>query len=291
MRACRRQPVSARGLLALLLVLATAPAAAAQFLSGSDLACRSAYVWRGHVLASSVLQPAVFVALERKSFIGTAGVWTSIDMGRSGGEAEGFGRRWFGETNLWAEISGEFGPLQAAIGAVGYLIENDRAFGPAEHRVDTYEIYARAFYTRTRINPRLTVWHDPYRVKGTYVDGGLTWRIPGWNYVILPLGSLLASVEGGYNFDQGRDPSQEQEPFYFAEDGALTHVAFSVATIGRAEVGPFRVVIQPEMRVVYRNAAVRNLSVDGRKWLRPGWAFTISIVTRCDPGREICRQF
>ena len=290
MRACRRRLSSVTGWLVLVVGLFATPASA-QFLSGTDLSYRSAYVWRGHVLASSVLQPAAFVALERRSFIGTAGVWTSIDMGRSGGDIEGFGRRWFGETNLWAEISGEVGPLQAAIGAVGYLIENDGAFGPAAHRVDTYEIYARAYYTRTRINPRLTLWHDPYRVEGTYLDVGLTWRIPGWNYVILPFGSLLASVEGGYNFDQGRDPSQEEESFYFAEDGALTHMGFSMATIVRAELGPIGVMIQPEVRVLYRGAAARNLSVDGRKWLRPGWALTMSIVTRCDPVREICRQY
>ena len=113
----------------------------AQVQYGMDVGAASRYEWRGVTRGSGwVIQPDLFVATGRDPRV-TVGFWTNIQLADTSPETGlGFERQWFGETNLWAEISTLFGPLEIAGGWTGLFFNSRTAVLPGGSLENTHEL-------------------------------------------------------------------------------------------------------------------------------------------------------
>ena len=181
------------------------------------------------------MQPDMFIGLGRDKWLAT-GVWTYIELGAPGlGTNDlGYGRRWFGEVNLWAEGSVPLGPLRFTLGGVRYWLRPDSDSTALYTLKSTHEAYARAALfdlgrwvpALSRLVPQVTVFHDFGQVKGAYAEGAMTIQVPLWAGVLFPVHSLLITGTFGYNFGQHADVRAPNDTWYFRERG-LTHLDLS----------------------------------------------------------------
>lgn len=284
----------------LVLLVGGATALGAQVHYGFDTTIRSRYEWRGLTRGSeTVVQPDVFVAAG-SGITWTAGLWTHVqavgldDDADDDADEVGYGRSWFGETNVWSEVASVLGPVDWALGWNWYLFDVG-ADAPAPPDVaDTHEVYASAaLLSLPWVVPRLTYFHDVDRVDGGFLEGALSLRVPLWTQVGIPAGSIVVTWEAGYNLGQQLDP-QGVGFGYFASTG-FTHADLSASTVvGYVPVSLFSSVhfdlaLGGEFRV-QRNLddSTKRVGSEQHDW-DTSWAFTFSVLgPRCEPTRRIC---
>lgn len=223
------------------------PAAAQTTLvAGADVTLSTAYVWRGVARRNGrTLLFSPFVALSSEAATLTAGWWTTLELSTPDPVERptdvGTGRRWFGENDLWIQLSGRIGAVTATAGMVRYGFARPETF-PAARLFNTSEMYGRAWVEIGPVVSELSVWYDFDRVDGAYVETGGDLRVP-----TLPSHSPIISlyltartawsigqqagvrVEGGDSEAPGLNP-----PGYFRGAGfAHADVGFRV-TVGQA---------------------------------------------------------
>lgn len=270
------------------------PASAAQVQVGGDLALKNRYVWRGLTHSNaSVSQLDLFLTYGARPARLTAGFWTNIELSDvHRHEGIGFDRTFFGENNIWSEVSLGVGPWNVATGWTWYFFRREIAIGLPRDAVDTHEIYGRLELLPWFVVPRLTVWHDIDTVAGTYIEGELTLRIPGWSRLLLPVGSLFLTGRAGYSLGQEINTDIPNEAAYFSNRG-LTHIDLSAAfTVGYLEIGATNTAAHIEFHLQFnQDPNTRWVSQTRQKnaklWL--GITFT-SFGPRCRPEREICKN-
>lgn len=288
-------PMRSFALLALHLALLGWPVSAgAQVQYGGDVGLRSRYEWRGLTRGSGwTLQPDLFVAVGRDPQI-TVGVWTNIQLSDTDPDTGlGFERQWFGETNLWAEVSTMFGPLEVGGGWNGFFFRAQPAILPGGSLENTHEFYGRArLLSLSVIVPSVALYYDVDAVDGAYLEAGISLRLPGWAGVAFPVGSLFVNGKAGFSLGQEFDEIS-LEGGYFADRG-LTQFDLSLSLpIQYLSLGPMSMAPWIEMHFQFnRDRITRRKDATGEidgftTWLALG----VSLLgPRCRPERDICRS-
>jgi hypothetical protein len=210
-----------------ILLAAPARAARAQTEVGAQLDLFSAYVWRGVTYTNKpVAQPDVYVSFPAGNASITAGGWANIEIGNYDdpnddfSESGGLSAFNVAEFNPYADVSFSTGKAALTGGIIGYIYPNDldgAANGGLDSESNTWEVYGIVGFD-VPLAPEFSVYYDFDKVKGAYVEGGISHSVPLGESHTLDLGGLV-----GLSLGQGigDDPS-----FNFEDDG-LTHVDFS----------------------------------------------------------------
>ena len=287
-------PKRAFALLALQLALVGWPVSAgAQVQYGGDVGLRSRFEWRGLTRGSGwALQPDLFAAVGRDPQI-TVGVWTNIQLSDTDLDTGlGFERQWFGETDLWAEISTMLGPLEVGGGWSGLFFDTEGAVSSGGSLESTHEIYGRArLLSLPVIVPSVVLYYDVDAVDGAYLEAGISLRLPAWAGVEFPVGSLFVNGVAGFSLGQEIDETS-LEGGYFADRG-LTHFDLSLSLpVQYLSLGPMSMAPWIEMHFQFnRDRITRRKDASGESdgfitWLALG----VSLLgPRCQPERDICR--
>jgi hypothetical protein len=208
------------------LAAASVPAAA-QVTVGWDAAVFSSYVWRGVTYTNKpVFEPDLYLTIPAGKASITAGGWANIDIAKYDGstdisESGGTSAFNFAEFDWWGEIGIPVGKATLTAGATGYYFPNDVGFTKANN---TIELYGKAALD-VPLSPKVSAYYDVDKVKGLYVEGGVSHGFPVGPKV-LTLGAL-----GGWTGGQGCEPkagSCTAKGYNFFDNG-LTHVDFSAS--------------------------------------------------------------
>jgi len=260
--------------------------------AGIDVAGFSRYQWRGLSRDNGwVVQPDAYAAVRTPFGWLTVGAWGTIDLARPAPSDLAVGRRWFGESNIWAELSASAHGVHGAVGWTGYWFDGT-ALGLTPPEA-TNEVYLRLDAPGWgRIVPQVTAWYDVDRVDGAYVEGSVTVRIPLWNQILIPVGSLNATTLVGASLGQEVNAGDPAEAAYFVGRG-ITHWDVSLWTrtrpvpfwIFEGSLGvEFHLQINVDPATELADGAGRR--EDSVTWL--GVSFSVS-GPRCRPDRTVCR--
>ena len=217
----------------------------AQTTVGADLSLFSSSVWRGLSLTNKpVAQPDLYVTFPLGNASFTAGGWSSIDLGRyddvsndisESGGSSGFN---FAEFDWWGEVSYPVGKATLTAGATGYIYPNDAdapGIGTLTKDNNTVEVYAKAALDNI-LSPKISLYYDVDKIKGAYIEGGVTYSIAASEKVAVNLGALA-----GFNAGQGvPDDPNSDESFNFSDNG-FTHLDLSAGvplTAGTVSITP-----------------------------------------------------
>ncbi len=258
---------------------------------GLDLAFRSRYEWRGVTRSSGwVAQPDAFLALQKNASFLTAGVWTNVDLSSRAGLS--LPQRWFGEGDAWLEAATSLEHWNLGGGWTIYRFRSIAANRGAPI-VNTSEVFARVEFEGVPVAPRLAVWHDVDRIKGTYLEGSLRLQVPVWANTFFPGGSLFITALGGYSAGQEQNPTNPAQGFYFANQG-LAFVDLSVSTtIGYLTMGPANLAGHIEGHFQFnRDPLTKRADVgpaDQNEVLKSWVGVSLSVaLPRCRATRRVC---
>jgi hypothetical protein len=139
----------------------------------------------------------------------------------------------------------------------------------------------------------MSAWYDVDAVKGAYLEGGLTVRVPVWTGMVVPIGSLFLGAVVGYSAGQEINATDPTETAHFAEDG-VTHIDVSAdLTVGYLEIGPLNGALNIEFHL-QRNRDPATKVIDGAGNtgnVIPWFGVTLTVLgPRCRPTRAICRN-
>ena len=225
-------------------ILLAAPAheAAAQTEVGAQLDLFSAYVWRGVTYTNKpVAQPDVWISFPAGNASITAGGWTNIELGKYDdpdddiSESGGLSAFNVAEFNPYAEVSFSNGKAAITGGVIGYLFPNDLDDAPnggLDSESNTWEVYGIVGFD-VPLAPEISLYYDFDKVKGAYLEGGVSHSVPLGESHTLDLSGLV-----GLNLGQGFD--EDAESFNFEDDG-LTHLDFGAGvplTAGAFSITP-----------------------------------------------------
>jgi hypothetical protein len=205
--------------------LCVAVPAHAQATFGVDLDLFSSYVWRGLTLTNkAVAQPAAWVNFPAGAASITVGGWSSIDLGQYDdidndiSESGGTSAFNFAEFDPYAEVSFPAGKATITGGATGYIYPNDAGL---TSDANTLEIYGKLGFD-VPLSPELSVYYDVDKIKGAYIEAGLSHSLAASEKVSIDLGATA-----GFSAGQGQpDDLTSDESFNFADDG-FTHLDLS----------------------------------------------------------------
>jgi hypothetical protein len=211
-----------------MLLAASAREAHAQTEVGAQLDLFSAYVWRGVTYTNKpVAQPDVYVSFPAGNASITAGGWANIEIGNYDdpnddfSESGGLSAFNVAEFNPYAEVSFSTGKAALTGGIIGYIFPNDLDEAPnggLDSESNTWEVYGIVGFD-VPLAPEFSVYYDFDKVKGAYIEGGISHSVPLGESHTLDLGGLV-----GLSLGQGID---EDDPSFNFEDDGLTHVDFS----------------------------------------------------------------
>ncbi len=197
--------------------LTTSAPASAQTELGVTAGLFSSYVWRGLSLTNKpVFQPDVSLTFPLGAASLTVGGWANVDIGEYDGSsdiAQGGGSALnLSEVDPYAEIGFSAGKASIALGGVAYIYPND---APAiNNDFNTVEVYGSVSLD-TPLAPSLSVYYDLDKVKGLYVEGGVSHGIP--------LGATTLTLGALAGFSNNMDPDADDFTFNFADNG-FTHL-------------------------------------------------------------------
>jgi hypothetical protein len=225
-----------------LAALGAAPATAQEI--GVDAAFNSHYVWRGVTYTNKfVIQPDAWASFSAGPTTITAGGWGNVELGTYDGNDDisenGLGGAGLTEFDWWGEVSIPAGIATLTGGATGYIYTGDKADGGLTSASNTIEIYGKADLG-VMLNPSFAIWYDVDKIKGAYMEFGVSHGIP-LGATELSLGAL-AGVSAG----QGVNSSDPSESSNFKDDG-LTHLDFSA----EASFGAGPISITPTVHMIW----------------------------------------
>lgn len=219
--------------LAALCLLTGAPLRA-QFTARADLSVSNRYVWHGISRAAGrIVQPSLALG-RRFGAIGLeagAVLHFEFDPVAAGELSEtGAGNRSLGESDLWARVSLEAGPLRLHGGVVRYEFNGNAQAGGLSPDQSTTEIYAAVTAFGTYSSPTVELWHDVDRVRGTYV--AISGRTPVLGWPLQPFHFIYLDAEAGLNIGQDSDPARPGDLANFAGRG-ITHAGAGLSVSSR----------------------------------------------------------
>jgi hypothetical protein len=210
------------------LLAVTAREAEAQTEVGAQLDLFSAYVWRGVTYTNKpVAQPDVYLSFPAGNASITAGGWANIEIGKYADPADDFSESGglsafnIAEFNPYAEVSFSSGKAALTGGIVGYIFPNDLDDAPnggLDSESNTWEVYGTVGFD-VQLAPEFSIYYDFDKVKGAYLEGGVSHSIPLGESHTLDLSGLV-----GLSLGQG---FSEDDPSFNFEDDGLTHLDFS----------------------------------------------------------------
>ena len=222
-------------------LISVSASASAQRSVLAEVGFNSDFVWRGVTSTNRlVIQPDVSFSVPVRGNAFTLGVWGNVEP-----------RRYDGERDI-SSLNGLPGPLVTqseiyanftrTIGRVDALLGTEAYFYPHVADLDefnTLEILA-TLTVDAPVSPTVNVSYDVGRIRGAYIETGLTRAITSEQR-----GELTFGVLAGFSAGQATDP-RGRDMAYFDRNG-LTHVdASASATVARG-----RVAISPELHVIY----------------------------------------
>jgi hypothetical protein len=224
---------------------------AAQFSAGTSVSLASPYVFRGVTRSNGWnFQPELFVAGRIAGGFLTAGGWANLEAGsHSPGNLSDLGgtRSGFSEVDYWLQYARPLGEIEAVVGAVRYTFPSDAPAAARDEDDNTTEIYSAVQLSSTYLVPRLAAYLDVERVRGVYLEGGVT--VPLLAY---PFGNPIvfyASALAGYNLGQELNPDRPSQGANFRHDG-FTHFDFSIrATLRPVKALPLSMNIEPHWQL------------------------------------------
>jgi hypothetical protein len=196
---------------------------------GADVGLFSSYVWRGLSLTNKpVMQPAVWASIPAGNASITLGLWSTIDLGKYDdpfddiSESGGTSSFNLAEYDPYAEVAFTVGKATLTAGGTAYIYPNDFPTGTAGLNSDfnTVELYAKAGLD-VPLSPFVNLYYDVDKIKGAYIEGGVSHSFPASEKVSVDLGALA-----GFSAGQAINDSDPDEFFNFADNG-LTHVDLS----------------------------------------------------------------
>ena len=219
----------------------------AQVSVGASVSLATPYVWRGLTRSNGWnVQPEAFLAVGISHGILTAGGWANLEAGAdSPGNLSDLGsdRPGFSEADYWIQYARPLGEIEATVGAIRYTFPANTPSAARQSDDNTTEVYGALQLSSTYLVPRLTAYFDVGRVRGAYLEGGVT--VPLLAY---PFGNpvvFYASALAGYNLGQEQNPDRPEQNANFKNDG-FTHFDFSLrATIRPVKSLPFSMNIEP----------------------------------------------
>ena len=206
--------------------MASAQSSHAQATFGVDLDLFSSYVWRGVTYTNKpVAQPALYVTFPTGNAEVTVGGWANIDLGRYDDPADDLSESGgtsafnFAEFDPFAEISFPVGRATLTGGVTAYIYPNDDPGFTTD--INTVEIYGKVGFD-TPLSPELSIYYDLDKIKGAYIEGGVSHSVPIGETTTLDLGALA-----GFSAGQGSpdDPLSDEGANFF--DDGFTHLDLS----------------------------------------------------------------
>ncbi len=217
--------------------------AGAQTEVGVDLGLFSSYIWRGLTRTNNpVLQPAVYLSFPVGNASITAGGWSNIDLGKyddfEDDLSQSGGRSAFdlSEFQPYAEVSFPLGRATLTGGLSGYIYPNDGpalALGLMNSAENTWEIYGKLGFDAA-FSPEVSVYYDLDKVKGAYIEGGISYSLEATERVAVDLGAVA-----GFSAGQDASGSIEELPRFL--DNGFTHLDLSAGipfTAGSVAITP-----------------------------------------------------
>ena len=204
----------------------------AQASYGVDLDVFSSYVWRGLSLTNKpVAEPAVWLSFPAGNASITAGGWANIDLGKYDnladdiGESGGSSAFNFSEFDPYVEVSFPLGKATLTGGVTAYIFPNDanapNDFGLLTRDNNTVEIYSKVGLD-VPLSPELSMYYDVDKIKGAYIEAGLSHSLVASEKVSIDLGAVA-----GFSAGQGiPDDLLSDESSNFDDDG-FTHLDLS----------------------------------------------------------------
>ena len=167
-----------------------------QSIIGFEWSTSTRYIYKGISLHDRpVLRPSLFLYSQDPPYAWSTGVSTLVETGGvSTDRAVGYDQPIGGEINGWFQFSRQGNAGYVMLGLMGNKISiGNRSQGFTNWRESGLEFFAKVQLTQTRLNPVINAVYQITSPGYVYVEFDLPVRIPLWNQVLFPFGSLTVS--------------------------------------------------------------------------------------------------
>ena len=191
-----------------------------------------------------VAQPAAYVSIPVGNASVTVGAWSNIDLGKYDdlqddiSESGGSSSLNFAEFEPYAEVSFPIGRTTLTGGVTGYVFPNaasaPNAFGLKTSDAHTVEVYGKLGLDAP-LSPEVSVYYDVDKIKGAYIEGGVSYSLAASEQVSIELGAAA-----GFNAGRGLPDSPSDQSANYSDDG-FTHLDLSAGvpfTAGAVSITP-----------------------------------------------------
>jgi len=260
--------------LGVLTAAAAARSAQGQASFNADVGLNSQFVWRGVTSTNRfVIQPDLSISTPVSGLTFTAGLWGNIEPVRYDGARDlsslgGLPGPLVTQSEMWVTLERTFrDKLTASVGSSAYLYPHVGGL----NEYNTVELQVSATIDAD-VSPSVLVAYDVARIRGAYIETGLSRAITGDR-----LGALTLGVVTAFSAGQAEDPAG-RDLAYYERDG-LTHVDASASasfTVGRFTVAP-------EAHVIFgHDALARVTAPDVTRRTKLWFGSTVSWTTTRD---------
>ena len=275
------------------LVLAWPAAARGQVEYGTDLTWATSYRWRGLPRHEGhVFQGAAFVSMsaspgDATRLSATTGAWASLALARPDSTRSYGAPAGVTETNGWLELAFASRPLDAALGATAYL-GRERRTPPPVGPPDEREWYLRVESLDLPLFVPRVLYVRGLDTDDTYLEAALLLRVPVWNRVAIPAGSLTVGAA------MGLARGASGAPAAYARNGVTHWELSATAPIGWLPVTLPGVALDLAIVADYRLTRAVDPATARRPdgtldIVRHRFALTLTLLgPRCRPTRAVC---